>query len=220
MRQGETVTIPVVVTINDEGFEQSTPRLNGWIDWNGNGIFEAGERIATNLLIGTSGTVNLSVTVPVDAITTQPTFARFRIGPSVTGPTGLASFGEVEDYQIQILVPTAVDLSFFEAEPMEDRIVVTWETVSELDNQGFNLYRALEINGEQTLLGWIPSSAPGTTQGQIYKHRDFDVLAGQTYWYWLEDVDLYGVATRHGPVSATFGATLSRKTFLPMLQVR
>ncbi len=42
MRQGETVTIPVVVTISDEGFEQSTPRLNGWIDWNGNGILRSG----------------------------------------------------------------------------------------------------------------------------------------------------------------------------------
>ncbi len=29
---------------------------------------------------------------------------------------------------------------------------------------------------------------------------------GSTYYYWIEDVDLNGVVTRHGPVSATFGA--------------
>jgi hypothetical protein len=32
------------------------------------------------------------------------------------------------------------------------------------------------------------------------------VEAGQTYWYWLEDVDLSGATTLHGPVSATVQA--------------
>ncbi|MCA9869275.1 MAG: hypothetical protein KDH90_22940, partial [Anaerolineae bacterium] len=32
---------------------------------------------------------------------------------------------------------------------------------------------------------------------------DTAVEIGQTYWYWLDDIDLNGVATRHGPVSAT-----------------
>ncbi len=99
---GESAVIPVVVTIADDGFQSSDPRLNAWIDWNGNGAFEAGERIVTNQTVLTSGTVNLSVAVPANAVTDRPTFARFRIGPSVTGPTGLASFGEVEDDQIQI----------------------------------------------------------------------------------------------------------------------
>ena len=166
-----------------------------------------------------SGIVNLTVTVPVDAITTAPTYARFRFGANANTISS-ASFGEVEDYQIQILVPTAVNLAGFEAEALEDRIVVTWETASEFNNAGFNLYRALEIDGEQTLLNWFPSPAPGTTQGQMYKYRDYDVLAGQTYWYWLEDVDLNGVATRHGPVSTTFGPVQMRKFFLPMLLVR
>ena len=110
---GTNGVIPVVVTIADDGFQTADPRLSTWIDWNGNGTFEAGERIATNQLVFASGVVNLNVTVPANAITTQPTFARFRIGPSVTGPTGQAAFGEVEDYQIRIgqLCPADVNAS-------------------------------------------------------------------------------------------------------------
>ncbi|MCB0256840.1 MAG: hypothetical protein KDI55_24230, partial [Anaerolineae bacterium] len=37
-----------------------------------------------------------------------------------------------------------------------------------------------------------------------YRYDDTDVEIGQTYWYWLDDIDLNGLATRHGPVSATF----------------
>ncbi|HSN78566.1 MAG TPA: hypothetical protein VL334_26145, partial [Anaerolineae bacterium] len=29
------------------------------------------------------------------------------------------------------------------------------------------------------------------------------VEPGQTYWYWLEDLDLGGTATLHGPISVT-----------------
>jgi hypothetical protein len=31
---------------------------------------------------------------------------------------------------------------------------------------------------------------------------DSNVTAGATYWYTLADLDLFGVATQHGPVSA------------------
>lgn len=217
LRRGETVTIPVVVTIADEGSETVTPRLSAWIDWNGNGTFEAGERIATNVIVAGSGTVNLSVTVPADAVTDRVTFARFRIGPSVTGPTGNAAFGEVEDYEIQILVPSAVLLADFAAASQPDHVLVTWQTFSEFDNAGFNLYRALAVDGERTLLGWTPSAAPGSTAGAAYSYQDFDVVAGQTYWYWLEDVDLLGVATLHGPVNAVQGGMLTPRLFLPLI---
>ncbi len=42
--------------------------------------------------------------------------------------------------------------------------------------------------------------------GAAYSYQDADVLAGQTYWYWLEDMDLNGAATLHGPVSVVFQA--------------
>ena len=81
--------------------------LNAWVDWNGDGDFkDSNERIASNLL-KTTGTTNLSVTVPDNAVFSKPTFARFRFGPKSSdkptyGSTGSATYGEVEDYQIKI----------------------------------------------------------------------------------------------------------------------
>ena len=103
----------------------------------------------------------------------------------------------------------AVTLASFAAEAQADRVVVTWETVSEIDNAGFNLYRTGSVGDrpeQGDLIATVPSQAPGSTQGAAYSFEDLDVQAGQTYWYTLEDVSLGGATTLHGPVSATVQA--------------
>lgn len=102
--------------------------------------------------------------------------------------------------------PTAVVLADFGAAPVDGAIQVTWETTSELDNAGFNLYRADDAAGPQTLLATVPSQGPGSAQGFVYSYDDLAVQPGQAYWYWLEDVSLSGATTLHGPVSATASA--------------
>jgi hypothetical protein len=52
----------------------------------------------------------------------------------------------------------------------------------------------------------VPSQAPGSTQGASYTFDDTQVAPGQTWYYWLEDVDLNGATSLHGPVSATLQA--------------
>ncbi|MCB0235811.1 MAG: hypothetical protein KDH08_15340, partial [Anaerolineae bacterium] len=86
-----------------------------------------------------------------------------------------------------------------------DRVMITWETVSELQNAGFNLYRSANNYqvGERVNAELIPSQAPGSAQGSAYQFEDLDVTPGQTYWYSLEDVDLSGGTALHGPISAT-----------------
>jgi len=100
MKPGTTVTI-AVRTVETSYF--LTGYLSAWIDWNGDGDFnDKNERIADNRRVSSgSSTLLLSVTIPSDAIVTRPTFARFRIGPRVSSPTGTASSGEVEDYMIK-----------------------------------------------------------------------------------------------------------------------
>lgn len=86
-------------------------RLQGWVDWNGDGDFaDAGEQVATNLQdngVGdtnlASGTISFAVSVPLTATTSQ-TYARFRwstvAGLSATSTA--ATNGEVEDYAVNI----------------------------------------------------------------------------------------------------------------------
>jgi hypothetical protein len=135
-------------------------------------------------------------------------------GNQFTG-TGLTSFSAFTAFD----TPLAVTLASFTAQGGADRVAVAWETVSEFGNAGFNLYRADSAVGPQTLLAYVPSQAPGSTVGFAYSYDDLAVQAGQTYWYWLEDVSLGGATTLHGPVSATVQAptavTLSSVTASP-----
>lgn len=100
------------------------------------------------------------------------------------------------------LTPLAVVLADFAAGAQTDHVLVTWETASELENAGFNLYRSATDAAPELLLANVPSSAPGSAQGAFYSYQDFDVQAGQQYFYWLEAVDLNGSTALHGPVSA------------------
>ena len=38
---------------------------------------------------------------------------------------------------------------------------------------------------------------------------------GVLYYYWLEDIDVYGTATRHGPVTAFIWTEELFKVYLP-----
>ncbi len=76
-------------------------RLDAWIDFNRNGVFESSEQIADNLLVA-AGLNNVTFTVPATA-SAGASYARFRISTAGNlNPTGTADDGEVEDYRVQI----------------------------------------------------------------------------------------------------------------------
>jgi len=103
--------------------------------------------------------------------------------------------------------PLAAALASFDAEAFPGHIRVTWETVSEVGNLGFNLYRGASAAGPDRQLNQtlIPSQSPGSSTGFIYTwDDDVDLVPGATYFYWVEALDIYGVTTRHGPVSVEY----------------
>ncbi|MFZ2360433.1 MAG: S8 family serine peptidase, partial [Anaerolineae bacterium] len=104
--------------------------------------------------------------------------------------------------RINLGQPQAVTLAEFSAAQQGDAVQVSWETVSELDNAGFNLYRSESAAGPRTLLAYLPSASPGGTTGAAYSYEDrAGLVSGTTYYYWLEDVAISGATTLHGPVS-------------------
>jgi hypothetical protein len=111
--------------------------------------------------------------------------------------------------------PTAVGLVSFDAQGAARSIVLSWETASEIDNLGFNLYRAESADGPWTRLNanLIPSQvAPGSPVGAAYTYEDSVPQRGIPYFYRLESVDVYGHATSYGPVNATL--QLFRRTLI------
>jgi len=75
--------------------------------------------------------------------------------------TGRTAGGEVEDNATP--VPIAVTLAHFAAETDAEGVRVTWETASEIDNLGFNLYRSASADGPYAQLNasLIPVQYPG-----------------------------------------------------------
>ncbi len=93
---GETGTVTITATTN--GFAPGL--VNGWIDFNNNGVFEGFENVVANGRL--EGTETFSFQVPTNAITGE-TWARFRLGYlRDAGPTGDGGVGEVEDYTVNI----------------------------------------------------------------------------------------------------------------------
>jgi hypothetical protein len=109
----------------------------------------------------------------------------------------------------------SVDLASFKALADRDCITIEWTTASEIDNAGFNLYRGLKADGPNGKVNEEFIVACGDEiKGATYAIRDEDVTHGLTYYYWLEDADLHGKCTMHGPVWATPRAPIKKpKTF-------
>ncbi|WP_315861165.1 beta strand repeat-containing protein [Anatilimnocola floriformis] len=82
-------------------------KLDAWIDFNRNGVFDAAEKIASGLDVVAGANV-VTFTVPSTAVV-GGSFARFRISTSGSAlPTGLADDGEVEDYAVTIAAAPSV----------------------------------------------------------------------------------------------------------------
>lgn len=76
-------------------------------------------------------------------------------------------------------------------------IIVRWSTESEVNTAGFNIYRATSEAGPwQKINGRLIAGSPDPLRGGRYVFTDTNVIAGQTYWYELEEVELNGTATR------------------------
>ena len=107
---GKPYTIEVTAGANNSGY------LNAWIDFNGNGTFDAGERIADEdnptpsqpSVIAAGATITITGTAPADtALNSATIYSRFRFtalqGEGGDSPTGAAASGEVEDYVLMSL---------------------------------------------------------------------------------------------------------------------
>jgi hypothetical protein len=99
---------------------------------------------------------------------------------------------------------TNIELISFTATGEPGAVRLDWETATETDNVGFHLWRSKTETGTYSRIttALIPSEG-SPTGGSTYGFTDDGLTAGKTYWYKLEDVDIHGSSTFHGPVSAT-----------------
>jgi uncharacterized repeat protein (TIGR01451 family) len=110
--------------------------------------------------------------------------------------------------------PTAVDISFFHAFAQPDgSVMLEWHTHEESRNLGFHIYRE-DATGRKRINPSLIAGSALLLRGskpqhaaKVYRWIDSQPSAGASYS--IEDVDLNGTRTTHGPVNSESLATAS-----------
>jgi len=142
-----------------------------------------------------------------------------------TGLSYLAHYSGDANYEaadgpceVLVPIPNAVELLYFQAERLSGQQVrLEWATALEVDNFGFNLYRAnVDDLKQASLIHFEPAVTQGSSSGGTYAYVDTAPYDG-TWWYWLADIDTQGRETLHMPVSAIVQLLGSLQIYLPLV---
>jgi hypothetical protein len=126
------------------------------------------------------------------------------VSVSTTSPE-VSTANNSDSEPADIGVPLAVELSRFEVSKVGRKgIFLQWETVSEQEVAGFNIYRSGKSEKMNRLITpeLIAAFYPGELTGAVYTFKDANVKPAKTYYYWLEAIGLDGSVEIYGPVSA------------------
>ncbi len=94
-----------------------------------------------------------------------------------------------------------ITLKTFTATYSGGKVTLKWATASEFENAGFYIVKFDGKTGEYERINPRIVPAKGTVvKGSSYSYADKDIKHKKTYYYKLEDVDIHGTSTFHGPV--------------------
>jgi uncharacterized repeat protein (TIGR01451 family) len=116
--------------------------------------------------------------------------------------------------------PAAVVLSEFRVTRQASGVLLAWRTVAEQDNYGFRIYRSRtpsHAGAELLTPQIIPGQGRGQAGGAAYSFIDTSPPDGPVY-YWLEDIDLNGTSTFHGPAQPSIQGAGTR-VLLPFVGI-
>ena len=99
-------------------------------------------------------------------------------------------FDDLADAPSTYALITPVELVFFEATVLEDRVQLTWQTASESNNLGFEIERK-SSQTEFSNIGFVPGGGT-TTTSQRYTFTDTDINPGE-FFYRLKQIDTNGL---------------------------
>ena len=162
-----------------------------------------------------AGTVSCTIGAMASGATATVTIVTTAITPSLAVNTALVSPVGVTDpdltnntatFASTIEFPNSVRLNSFTATSSSRGTLLSWNSGGELHNLGFNVYR--DVNGEKIRLNssLIAGSAllmrDTVEQHAAKTYRWIDNSPNADASYWIEDVDLNGTRTLHGPISS------------------
>ena len=179
------------------------------------GVTQNVDGVAINWL----GDVTAANPVTVEVIVTLS--AAGTLTSKATAFWGSGLYDQVDGDEVAVSGPLGVLVESFTAAQVGGQALLAWETVSEVGNLGFNVYRGPADNGPWTWVNdaLIPSPSPGSTGGNLYELLDPVALAPGVTWYRLEAVAVNGAASDAGLTSVQ-PATMMPRLWLPLVVTR
>jgi hypothetical protein len=142
-----------------------------------------------------------------------------RKGDNLTGRPGWVSFEFVapQTYPIVIIIgerflaapgdnlaitgncfpALPIEMTYFKVEDQNDRMLLEWETATEINNAGFEIHRSND-GMSFAKIGWIDGQG-NSSERNTYQFEDTDIQANTNYYYRLMQLDLDGTST-YSPV--------------------
>ena len=127
-------------------------------------------------------------------------------GETVLFDINFAAKGDVYIVFTRGFDPTVpVELSQFAATiTAQNYVQITWTTQSESNISGYNIYRNTNIDLSSAIKVSDLIEGTNTSEAHTYSYLDQELEQSGTYYYWLQNVELDGYISYHGPVSVTF----------------
>ncbi|MDB4920821.1 S8 family serine peptidase [Mucilaginibacter sp.] len=165
-----------------------------YIDWNGNGIFDANELIATSGIINATGTYTTNISIPATVVPDNFSIMRVVLtetnDTSAIKPCGTYAKGETQDYRVQFLQTSndAGIISIVNPDSAGSCSAATQITVR-LKNFGrlaiSNIPVIVTITAPDNSITTLTQTYTGTLQPleqeDFILNSSFDAIAGSTY---------------------------------------
>lgn len=190
-------TITYVQDVDVYNNSGANATLAGWLDYDGDGVFEAGEGVT--LTVGSSASMQTKTLawpgITVGLPSGYTTYLRIRItsanyGMTVNNATRWFANGEVEDYAVSVNSVLPVDLLSFTAYTEKSTYtLLKWSTGKEVNFSGFDIERSNDGLTWNTI-SFVQSNSSGSTANN-YSFYDYSPLSGRSF-YRLKSLSIHG----------------------------
>src|SRR6185436_3275074 len=216
--QGETVTYTLVVTNNGPsratnvvmtdplpaGFSFSSVTPGGPTCTQ-----SAGTVTCTYATMDSGATNNITISGTITVSSTQLT----NTANTTRTETDTNAANNSASVTISINAPTVVHmLEMHAVQDNKGKVVLIWTTKFEAENLGFNVYRESAAGRQKLNRYFVAGSTFFSKRDELHSGRGYrwkdKVREGEFAQYYVEDVDLHGVQTMHGPVTPALAGSV------------
>jgi hypothetical protein len=178
-----------VVAVSVYNHTGASANVRGWLDYNNNGVFDAGE--ASGSVAVSSSTSVQSINLSWSGISTpltsgSYTYLRIRVASSAlatSAATGYLTNGEVEDYRVLVdhIVLGVKLLDFNASAKNKDVVSLTWSATKEENFNGYQVERSVD-GSNWNAIGFIAGDNKNDNEIHNYHFNDLQPLKGHSYY--------------------------------------